>query len=87
CSRKNIVSKTPRFDVRYASIPDIHDLIRTGCEICTGKTDLAFSNSKITQLAMPCPACIAAKNGFENYNPVDVRMYEVHLITFHGLER
>jgi hypothetical protein len=36
---------------------------------------------------MPCPACVAAKNRIESYNPVDVRMYEIHLITFHGLEK
>ena len=46
-----------------------------------------FSNSRIENLAMPCPMCIFAKNRIDAFNVHEVRSFEHHLSISHGMER
>jgi hypothetical protein len=46
-----------------------------------------FCNSHMDFTAQPCPTCLVAKNKIDRYNPIEVKSFEMHLITFHGLVR
>lgn len=65
----------------------VYDLSTIGFQICTRRSDLAFLNSHIETVAMPCPTCLVAKRRIEDFSILEIKGFADHLKLSHGMER